>query len=373
MFRKNRVFFKRYSKYLDSNIIWQAIFGAASIACALMVCFFDHSLATFFDVMKDVFGTLMVFVALAVAIHHFKKRFAPKKDKIDYIDFWDEYKEDIFSEDIASFLKPLVYGLQAATYSGEHTQKLHNHIDNILKSKMRLSVSTRGVLVMIKAILSLFINTERLNKGLTDKDKFLEIEEALSHACETDIDDQEFAAWCRIFRIDKLELTYELYAVGLEGSEKEHYLRLALSKIYECIDLINAQKQKNRDDEHYAMLYLSYLYRNIAQIKRVLYEMNGQESDKKVADEYILKTYELREALYNYFKNERRAKTLTTDYITQEYVLSLGEKYDLETDPLKKEDIKIEIHQHYDSWKLQSATRDMLLKKITEVVEKIES
>lgn len=111
MAKKNRAFFKRFSKYFDTNIIWQAVFGAASIICAIAVCFFDRSLATFFDVMKDIFGTLMVFVVFAVAIHHFRERFSPKKDKLDYIDFWDDHKDDIYSDDITSFLKPMVCGL----------------------------------------------------------------------------------------------------------------------------------------------------------------------------------------------------------------------------------------------------------------------
>lgn len=372
MFKRNKAFFKKYLKYLDANIVWQAVFGAASIICAVLVWVFDRSLSTLFDVLKDIFGTLMVFVVFAVAIHHFRERFSPKKDKLDYIDFWDDYKNDIYSDDITSFLKPMVYGLQAATYSGEETQRLYNHIDEILKSGKPLTASARGVLNMVRAILSLFIETTRLNKPLTNQRAFEDIEKTLSHACETDIDDPEFATWCRIFRNDKLELTYELYAAGLEGSQKEHYLRLALSKINECIDLITAQKDKNRDDENYANLYLSYLNRNIAQVYSELYKLNANENDLAISNEYIIETYKIREQLHNYFKNERKTKTITSDYITQEYVLSLGEKYDLETDLAKKENIKKEIHMHFDSWKLQSETRNMLLKKITDVVNKIE-
>lgn len=373
MAKKNRAFFKRFSKYFDANIIWQAVFGAASIICAIAVCFLDRSPTTIFDMLKDIFGTLMVFVVFVVAIRHFRERFAPKKDKLDYIDFWDDYKEDIYGDDITSFLKPLVYGLQAATYSGEETQRLYSHIDGILKSGKPLTASARGVLNMVRAVLSLFIETTRLNKPLTNLEAFEDIEKTLIHACETEIDDLELAAWCRIFRIDKLELAYELYAAGLEGSQREHYLRLALSKINECIDLITTQKDKNPDDENYATLYLSYLYRNIALIKGQLYDIHKKEEDKATCNEYILKTYEARAKLYTYFKNERKTKTITADYITQEYVLSLGEKYDLETDLTEKEKIEKEIHNHYDSWKLQSETRDMLLTKITEVINNIEA
>lgn len=373
MSKRKRAVSKNHLKFFDSNVTWQTVFGLASIICAVMVYVFDRSLSTLFDVLKDIFGTAMVFVVFVVAIHHFRERFSPKKDKLDYIDFWDDHKDDIYSDDISSFLKQLVYGLQAATYSGEETQKLYDHIDRILKSGKPITASARGVLNMVRAILSLFIETTRLSKPLTNSVAFEDIEKTLIHACETDIDDPEFAAWCRIFRNDKLELTYELYAAGLEGSQKEHYLRLALSKINECIDLITAQKDKNRDDENYANLYLSYLNRNIAQVYSELYKLNANENDLAISNEYIIETYKIREQLYNYFKNERKTKTITSDYITQEYVLSLGEKYDLETDLTEKEKIEKEIHNHYDSWKLQSETRDMLLTKITEVINNIEA
>lgn len=374
MAKKNRAFFKRFSKYFDTNIIWQAVLGAASIICAIAVCFLDRSATTILDMLKDIFGTAMVFVVFVVAVHHFRERFAPKKDKLDYIDFWDDYKEDIYGDDIASFLKPLVYGLQAATYSGEETQRLYSYIEGILESKKRLSTSTRGVLNMVRAILLLFIKTQRLNEALTDEEAFGTITGVLSYPCETDIDDPELAAWCRIFRNDKLELTYECYAAGLPKEQKKIYLNNAFNLIdKECLPLIEQQIKKNPDDENYARLYISYLYRNIAQIKNELYKINGDEKDKATADEYILKTFELREQLYNYFKNERKSKTLTADYITQEYVLSLGEKHDLETDLTEKEKIEKEIHNHYDNWKLQSETRDMLLKRIAEVINKIEA
>ncbi len=372
MFKRNRTFFKRYSKYIDVNIIYQAIFGLASILCAILACVFNYSLAAVFDVMKDVFSTLMVFVVFVVAIHHFKERFGPKKDKFDYIDHWENNKADIYGEDISSFLKPLIYGLQAATYSSEETEELYKHIDGLLAEKPRMDSTTKRVLIMAKAILELFIKTKRLNEPLIDKKVFEDIVNVLSSPCENDIDDAEFAAWCRIFRTDKLELAYECYASGLEGIQKVQYLTLALEKCKECIGLLDSQVRKNPDDRNFALLYLSYLNRNIAQIHSELYKINNDKSDLDISNKYILITYNIRKELYDYFHNVRKAKTLTADYITQEYVLSLSEKYGLEKNPEIKQEIAKEIHSNYDKWVLQSETRNMLLKKITEALEQVD-
>ncbi len=369
MFKRNKTFLKRYSKHIDINIIYQAVFGLASIICAVLSCVFDYSLASLFDVMKDVFSTLMVFVVFAVAIHHFKARFAPKKDKFDYIDYWDDNKADIYGKDISSFLKPLIYGLQAATYSSEETQELYKHINGILKEDPHINTSTKGVLEMAKAILELFIKTKRLTEPLKDKKDFDSIVNVLSYPCENDIDDTEFASWCRIFRNDKLELAYECYATGLEDVQKVQYLTLALEKCKECIGLIDSQVRKNPDDKNFALLYLSYLNRNIAQIHSELYRINKDENDRDISNKYILTTYNIRKELYDYFNNVRKSKTITTDYITQEYVLSLSEKYALEENPEIKLEIEKEIHLSYDKWVLQSETRNMLLKKITEAME----
>lgn len=373
MFKKNKTFLKKYSKYIDVNIVYQAFFGFASIVCAILACVFDYSLAALFDVMKDVFSTLMVFVVFVVAIHHFKARFSSKKDKLDYIDHWDDYKTDIFSDDISSFLKPLVYGLQAATYSSEETQALFNHINSVLEKNPNLKSSTKRILEMVKAILELFIKTKRLTEPLKDKKDFDSIVAVLSYPCENDIDDTEFAIWCRIFRNDKLELAYECYAASLENSQKGQYLTLALSKCKECIDLIESQVRKNPDDKNFALLYLSYLNRNIAQIHKILYEINNDENDLNISNKYILITYTIRKELYDYFNNVRKSKTLTNDYITQEYVLSLSEKYNLEKNPEIRCEIKKEIYSKYDKWVLQSETRNMLLKKITTAIEQAQS
>ncbi len=355
---------KRYSKYIDSNVVLQAVFGAAAILCAILSCVFDYSTASLFGVLKDVFSTIMVFIVLFVAVNHLKDRFSEKKDKLDYIDFWDGNKADIYEcEDMSLFENPLLYGIQAATYTIEETKELYARIEDVLKRKLYSNPQTKNVLLCAQSILEVFYKTERLTKPLSPQD-FYAIREKLTVPYEEGISNANLAAWCRIMRNDKLELAYEFYAETLENAEKKVILNEALAKCNECIRLLDTQVLRNGNDKNFALLYRSYLNRNIAQIYKGLYNITSNPEDLNLSHKYILITFNNRKELYDHYQSQRKTKTLTNDYITQEYILSLAEKYDLEENCNVKKEIENEIITKYTQWTLQNNTRTMLLKKI---------
>ncbi len=371
MLKKTNAVLKNYSKYIDSNVIWQAVFGAAAILCAILACAFDYSLSALFDVLKDTFSTIMVFIVLFVAVSHLKDRFSEKKDKLDYIDFWNENKAYIFEcEDASLFENYLLYGIQAATYTIEETKELYLRIEDILKRKKYSNPQTESVLLCAQAILEVFYKTERLTKPLNQQD-FYAIRDKLTVPYEKKISNSNLAAWCEIMRNDKLELAYEFYAENLQGGEKSIILNEALDKCKKCIGLLDTQVSKNPNDKKFALLYRSYLNRNIAQIHKNLYNIGPNEEDLNQFNKYILITFDNRKELYEYYQLERKTKTLTNDYITQEYILSLAEKYNLEEDLTKKQGIENEILSKYKQWTLQNDTRTMLLKRIETAIEEI--
>ena len=373
MFKKSNAVLKNYSKYIDSNVVLQAVFGAAAILCAILACAFDYSLSALFDVLKDTFSTIMVFIVLFVAVSHLKDRFSEKKDKLDYIDFWNENKSDIFEcEDVSLFENHLLYGMQAATYTIEETKELYLRIGGILKQKKYSNPQTESVLLCAQAILEVFYKTERLTKPLNQQD-FYAIRDKLTVPYEDKINNSNLAAWCKIMRNDKLELAYEFYAENLEGVEKNIILNEALVKCNECIRLLDTQVSKNPNDKNFALLYRSYINRNIAQIHKNLYSIGHNEEDIKQFNKYILITYNNRKELYDHYQFERKTKTLTNDYITQEYILSLAEKYNLEENPTIKQEIENEISSKYKQWTLQNDTRIMLLKRIEMAIDEISS
>ena len=364
MFKKLGAFLGKYSKYIDTNVIWQALFGAAAIICAILSCVFDYSAATLFSVLKDIFSTIMVFIVFFVAVNHLKDRFSEKRDKLDYIDFWNENKKDIFECDDASlFEKPLFYGLQAATYTTEDTKELYFRIDDLLPRKLYSNVQTESVLLCAQAILSVFYKTEQFEKRLTEKE-FSEIRDSLSVPYEERIEDTNLATWCKILRNDKLELISEYYAEGLIEEEKTKLLNDALTMCHTCIIMLDKQIKNNPNDSNFALLYRAYANRNIAQIHKKLYEITKSAEHLDKHNDYVHTSYVNRKDLFNHFQFVRKTKTLFNDYITQEYILSLAELYNLEEGINNKEIIKNEIDTKYKQWIRQNDTRTRLLKKI---------
>lgn len=362
---------KEYTRHIDSTVVGHAVFGLLAIGCALASCALNFSWSTFFDFLKDAFNTVMVFFVLFVSLIHLKKRFSEAKDKLDYIDFWDEYSDDIYAaNDMTLFEKPLLYGLQAATFSDEIT-KLSDRIDTVLENEYYSNTTqTAAVLNATRAMLSVFFKTERLTKSLSHEELFGAggLLETLSKPYEKDIRDRSLAAWCEIMRKDKLELAYEMYAAGLKGEDKLEPLYTALSICKDCVVLINNVVEENPADANYALLYSSYINRNIAQIHKALYDIKGAAKDFEIYREYTVTTLKNRIALYNVFCEQRKSKSIAKDYIEQEYMLALAEEYKFEKDHEGQSDIPQKLLENYELWLKRNRARAMIFEKIKDAL-----
>lgn len=368
MRKTNKFKHKKYVKHLDINIILQAIFGLAAVLCAVISCAIAFSPSSLFNMLKDIFKTAMVFVVFIVAIRHLKKITEEKIDKLDYLDNWEEYKSEIYTcEDISMFDKHLLYGIQAATYTEDESKKLYNRIDYVLKEKQYSNAETENILLCVQAILEVFNKTKRLTLNLEEKD-FKIVSEKLCKAYEEKISDSDLAAWCKILRNDKLELSLELYAATLKGAKKVSVLNEALDKCKECIVMLDDQVLRNKNDKYFALFYRAYSNRNISQIYRQLSELESKPEYIEKEESFRIKTLNDRKELYNYYCMQYKSNSMTRDYIDQEYILSLAEQCQFVKDQNKKDMLIKEVNLKYNQWKTQYETRNMLFNKIKAAV-----
>lgn len=383
--RKNKVWFKRALKHIDFITKWQVALAILSCVSAIFAAVFSYHINNFdpnvthsdsfwlavCDAVKEISGYAMIFFAFFIALSQFKNSLVPKKQKLDYIDFWDERKEEIYNcDDISMHETTLVYGLQSALCSLNETQCLHDRLDALLKNKDNLSVSTRNLLECINAILSVFIKTERLTKDLSDTDfKFLKFK--LSEEYERQIEDEDLKEWCEIIRKDKLELVYEFRArIASDNVKKELYTE-ALKLCHDIIYLLNAWEKERPDDEYFVLLYRCYITRNISVVSHELSRLSDSKAEKekylKSYIDYANETLKKRERLLEHYTTERKTRPLVFDYINQEYILALAEKNELEPNP----DIEERIIREYKLWNEQKKARDMLFEKIRDKVNDI--
>ncbi|MBR2043055.1 MAG: hypothetical protein IJ946_01810 [Clostridia bacterium] len=383
--RKRTVWFKRAIKHIDSITKWQVVLAILSCVSAVLAAIFSYHInnadlnvtpsdsfwLAVCDAVKEVSGYAMIFFAFFIALSQFKNSLAPKKQKLDYIDFWDERKEtEIYGcDDISLHETTLVYGLQAATCTFEESQRLYNRIENLLNDN-NLSFSSENLLKCVKAILSVFIKTKRLTKPLSEKD-FNLLRAQLSEEYEKRIDDEDLKEWCKIIRKDKLELVYELRAQKASDNVKKELYTEALNLCHDCINLLNAWEKDHPDDEYFVLLYRCYITRNISVINHELSLLATNESDKethsKQYDEYAKKTLKMRERLLEHYAVERKTRPLIYDYINQEYILALAEKNEIEPN----RDTEERILREYSLWEEQNNARNMLLEKISQKVKEI--
>lgn len=297
-------------------------------------------------------------------------------DKLDYFDKWEENMLDIykFSGD-ARISEKLIYGMQAAIYSGDF-ERLHTKLLNI---KDKLSEKDRfkdyACVACAIAILDVFVVTRRLTVSPNDT-QFNALCAALKHEYEKDIDDLDLKTWCKIFRNDKLELCYELYAMGLEDvDEKIEYYYDALDLCNNILDMINDHLGKDSEskDGKYALLYKAFTHRNIFQIHKALAELEPENAEHhlEMQKEYCAITLANRKELYDHYKGSGRENFISMDFISQEYLLSLSEEHHFEENRTQRREIMQVAKAIFNEMKDQKQVRDMIFEKVKEEFEKI--
>lgn len=304
---------------------------------------------------------------IATKFFEYMKNFK-STDKLDYFDSWEENKFDIynFTGDVRIGEK-LIYGMQAAIYSGEF-DKLYENLTKIKEQLLRRDrFKDYGAVVCAMAVLNVFVVTRRLTAGLNDT-QFGQLYEMLEIEYEKDIEDNDLKTWCKIFRKDKLELCFELYARELQNpKEKIEYYYEALRLCHEILDMIDRHITKTDGaDANYALIYQAFANRNISQIHKFLIDLEPEKASEHLASQkdYCFKTYSNRKELYTLYKSGIRENSLAMDFVSQEYYLSLVEQYQFEENIIEKKRIKVIAKTIHDKLEDHARVQNMILQSV---------
>ncbi len=278
------------------------------------------------------------------------------KDKLQYVAHWDEYKHQIYNYNgYSQISEKLLYGMQAVIYSNES-----EHLVSTLKRMKVDSEELNNIINCLISMLSIFIITNRLTKGVP-RDNYNEIKDGLEVDYETKINDPDLKAWCEIFRKDKLQLCYQFAADSFPNPKI--YLEKSLKQGLEVINLINKQVDKKPTDKHYALLYLSFQYRNLAEIYSRLHTIAPNKYSTEKEKNYRKLSYKTRNSLKQHYK-QTYGNDIIYDNLLQEYILSLIEFYPFVDDENKKEDMVDSVDALLENWKEQIKRKNYIFNEM---------
>jgi len=282
----------------------------------------------------------------------------PNKDKLQYLVRWDEYKHEIYNYNgYSQIAEKLLYGMQSSIYLNEIEPLISN-----LRKIQNCSTEVHSIINCTCSMLSIFIKTNRLTKRLSKSD-YNELIDSLSFEYESCINDSELKMWCKILRKDKLQLCYEFAADSFNDSKK--FLIKSLKQGLEVIDLIKEQIKRKPADEHYASLYLSFQYRNLAEIYNSLHKISPNEYSLDEEKKYRKLSYETRNKLRQYYK-QTYGEDMIFDNLLQEYILSIIEFYPFVSDNDLQEDMANSAQVLIEKWKEQLERKNSIFNEINE-------
>ncbi len=293
-------------------------------------------------------------------------------DKLDYFDNWEENKLDIYNyTGDVRIADKLIYGMQSAVYTGEFERLYEKltHIKSQLAKKDRYN--DYNAVACALAVLNVFVATNRLTKPL-DEATFYTLTDALSREYENNINDDDMKVWCKIFRTDKLELCYELFAGNQDDdAEKIEYYYAALELCHEIYDLLNQHINSSEDpqvkkDEKYSLLYLAFTTRNIYLIHRQLEVLEPEKREEHIEKqrEACAESYGYRKELYNYYTEDKRENSISMNFVSQEYLLTIAEQYRFEDSKLRKMELSRTAKSLFGAWKKRIEIQNMIFQKV---------
>jgi len=295
-------------------------------------------------------------------------------DKLDYFDNWEENVQDIYHY-TGNFriADKLIYGMQAAIYSGEY-ERLYKKLISIRDALIQEDrFGDYHAVVCAMSVLKVFVITHRLTRT-PSVEQFQEMYDDLNSAYERNIQDPNLRAWCEIFRIDKLELCYEVYANGTtDPEEKAECYNEALRLCHQILSMIDAHLQGDGSkDEKYALLYQAFANRNISQIHKNLAILEPEKAGEHYMQEkeYCAKTLENRKLLYDYYKEGKRKDSLSMDFISQEYLLALAEQNKFEESSIAKKNNQRTVQTIFNKWREKNEIRNMIFQKVEQEISK---
>lgn len=285
------------------------------------------------------------------------------KDKLQYLVHWNENKHEIYNYNgYSQISEKLLYGMQVAIYSNEIEQLI-----NALETLEAPSTELRAIINCAKAMLTLFHVTNKLTRKLSLND-YTEIKDSLNINYEDNIADADLKSWCRILRKDKLQLCHQYTADNSPNPKR--YLEKSLSQAKEVINLIKIQCAEKPSDKYFALLFLSFQYRNMAEIHHKLHLISPNEYSIEAEKDYRELSYKTRDELRKYYR-QTYSDDMIFDNLLQEYILSLIEYYPFVNDTYLKEDITNFVKSSIKKWNLQIDRKNFVLNEINKKAKAI--
>ena len=219
------------------------------------------------------------------------------------------------------------------------------------------------------------IRSEMMRNQLINRlsvNDFYSLCDALSREYENNMDDDDLKCWCKIFRTDKLELCYELFAGNQsDDEEKIEYYYAALELCHNIFDMIEAHindvpEGQPKKDEEYSLLYKAFTTRNIYLIHGQLKELEPDKAEEHLAKQkqYCAETYGYRKELYSYYTADTRENSLSMNFVSQEYLLSIAEQYKFEDSRLKKMELSRTAKNLFGNWRKRIEIQNMIFAKV---------
>ncbi len=287
-----------------------------------------------------------------------------KINKFEYLAKWESYRNEIYDHKGAKDISDIIlYGLQAAIYFNE-VQKLSDTLRNLHPAHSH----EMAVISCAQAVLSVFTVSKRLSIIPKKKDIFPLIHALNSPYEESIKNDDDLRAWCKLFRLDKLELCYELMAQA-DPEFKDMHIKKAIEMSFSVIELLKERVAVNPADEYFAMLYFSYQYRNMAVLYSELCENDPDNHAKEQEIEYRKLTCEKRDALYQYYGRTFSRDDMMYDCLLQEYILALAEMHPYITDQYEKYTAQQTIDSLMDDWEEKINCKNFVFNAIKEKVK----
>ena len=79
---------------------------------------------------------------------------------------------------------------------------------------------------------------------------------------------------------------------------------------------------------------------------------------------YCAETLQNRKKLYDYYNGSARENTLSMDFVSQEYLLSLAEQYKFEENRMEKRKIGQTVRGIFHRWQDRNKVRNMIFEKV---------
>ncbi|MDO5106650.1 MAG: nucleotide-binding protein [Coriobacteriaceae bacterium] len=287
-------------------------------------------------------------------------------DKLEIMAHWKDVKTFIAeyatkqSKSDSEMSQYILYSMLSSYYNDEVDE-----FDAMLGQIDAGSRMLDSIISLVRVMLKAYLRTSNMADPLTKRD-YHEIVTSLQRPYENDVEDGEpdLRQWARIIRLEHTQFCNYLMALQQAGNTELYHDKVIRTGTA-AIELIEENLAGNPDNEYFAALILSFLYRNLALSFRAM----GSERE---AIGYFSLSVEQREKFFFRFRDVHSEEDSLCDKFAQEYCLALLEKTEFEQDPNEKRQILMTVSEYLDDWKLESDRKLKLVHMVEEAYARIE-